>query len=109
MSYDFALSCDCCKTTLGDWNYTFNIAPMIVGALESIPPGEHWLDRLDGKPGPEGAAFLNDLISRLEADPARFEDMNPPNGWGSYAGLLLLLREMRDRVPECPTTWWASG
>ena len=27
-------------------------------------------------------------IARMKADPARFEKLNPPNGWGSYATLL---------------------
>jgi len=31
-------------------------------------------------------------IEKLMADPAKFEAMNPENGWGDYAGLLRVAR-----------------
>ena len=86
--------------------------PMVDGKLTWYPNGHGpvpWYEVLNGAEGPTGAAFLHAIIGQLEADPARYEAMNPPNKWGSYDSLLRVLREMRDAVPERPTTWRTSG
>lgn len=107
----------------GWWNYTHNCNRMIAAALEAAgggktPPtegvlgpviGPGWWYRLNGATGPEGAAYLSQIIAGLEADPQRYRAMNPTNGWGDYDSLLGVLRQMRDRVPEWPTEWSASG
>lgn len=120
----------------GDWNYTHNTSCMIYAVLEDagveLPASTRpcrWLDRvenvwhdapdghgsvawwehLNGMDGPSGAAYLNTIIRGLEADPARFEAMNPENGWGSYDTLLKVLTDMRNAVPEWPTKWSANG
>jgi hypothetical protein len=120
----------------GEWNYTHNTSGMIYAALNDagieLPASTRpcrWLDRetgtwhdapeghgtiawwehLDGMPGPEGAAFLDQIIQRLQGNPALFRAMNPPNGWGNYDDLLTVLTAMRDRVPEWPTTWRTFG
>ena len=118
----------------GDWNHTHNCNGMANALLSAdelrdgairwwtkhnrpdvvdrIRGGEmrgSWWDCLDGMSGPEGAAFLDRIIRGLEADPARFEAMNPENGWGSYDTFLSVLRDMRKSVPEWPTTWSVSG
>jgi len=112
--------------TEGEWNYTHNTNGMVAAALlvshhlplghiDSGPGplgraiGPCWWDHLHGKSGPEGAALLNAVIRQLETYPDQFRDMDPPNGWGGYDTLLPLLREMRDRVPEWPTTWSVHG
>ena len=107
----------------GDWNYTHNVNGMIAAAYEAITGhqteqcrgplgpaiGPAWWDRLNGACGEDGRAYLADIIKGLEADPARFRAMNPANGWGDYDRLLSVLRDMRDRVPDWPTRWEASG
>lgn len=107
----------------GDWNYTHNCSRMIYAVLEDegIELGERlmgfpermlpcsWYDRLNGATGPDGAAYLDTIVRGLEADPERFRAMNPENGWGDYDSLLKTLTDMRDRVPEWPTEWSASG
>lgn len=114
MSWDATLTDDRGHTE-GDWNCTHNVAPMIYDAIErssTIEPlteRESWYDRLNGMTGTDGRDYLTTIICALEADPARYEAMNPPNGWGSYDGLLGVLREMRDRVPDWPTVWSTSG
>ena len=35
---------------------------------------------------------LREGLSRLEADPATYEKLNPSNGWGDYDGLLRFVR-----------------
>lgn len=41
-------------------------------------------------------------IARLKADPARFEALVPPNGWGSYSGFLEFVEACRDACIEHP-------
>lgn len=107
----------------GDWNYTHNCNGMIAAAYHYVTDetidqcggplgpaiGPAWWDRLNGMSGGEGQDYLAAIIRGLEADPARFRCMEPENKWGSYDSLLTVLREMRDRVPEWPTRWEASG
>lgn len=121
----------------GWWNYTHNTSSMIYAVLEDAgielapdtrpcwahpltaegklthyPNGKGtiaWWEHLNGLDGPEGAEFIGSILKGLRADPARFEAMNPPNGWGTYDGIVKVLTEMHDAVPEWPTRWSASG
>jgi len=96
----------------GEWNYTHNTSRMIYDALETVGyrfDEPTWYSHLNGKSGPEGAAYLDVIIRHLEAEPAKYEAMNPENGWGSYDTLVPVLRSMRAAVPEWPCSWEASG
>lgn len=136
MSWDACLVDDRGHTE-GDWNYTHNTSVMFYAALEDAgfvlapstrecwalpldgngklthyPEGRgtiSWWEHLNGLSGPEGAAYLDIIIRGMEADPERFRAMNPDNGWGDYDSVLKVLTEMRNAVPEWPTTWGASG
>ena len=131
MSWDVDLI-DAAGNSVGSWNYTHNVNPMIRFALNNCerwwlvtpdPPAPWWrwllvepglngtrTLSLDGCPGPVGAQFLHEVASELDGPRASvYEDMNPPNGWGSRASLVEVLREMVRSVPEWPTTWHASG
>lgn len=90
-------------------NYTHNTNRMIHEALGGSLVDHPWYASLDGASGPDGAAYLHRIISSLEADPIRFESMNPSNGWGSYESLLKVLKGMRDSVPERRCVWRVSG
>lgn len=121
MSWDADLSTKCCGAERGSWNYTHNTSCMIYDALtlcawerpEAAPPAREdwrWYDLLDGLDGAQGAEMLTALIAALEATPDRYLLMNPPNGWGTYDGMLRVLREMRDAsLSEVPTEWRCSG
>lgn len=89
------------------WEYTYNTTPMIHTACQKLglESERNWHEFLDGKTGPEGAQFLSNLITELESDPTFYRLKNPANGWGSYEGLLTVLRDMMRSVPEWPTHW----
>lgn len=111
----------------GDWNFTHNCNRM---ANAIVHPDENtdlttfdevlfpkaagrewksWWQLLNGMTGEEGRTYLSKIITGLEADPSRFRAMDPPNGWGSYDRFLEVLKEMRDHIPEWPSTWRVSG
>lgn len=117
MSWDADLICDACGHAMGDWNFTHNTNPMIDAVLPETAAtrttfwgGRSWWDLLHGMGGAAGAAFLNEIVVALEAEPDRFRAMNPPNGWGNYDALLGVLVDMRDRATtEVACTWKTSG
>lgn len=41
-------------------------------------------------------------LAKLESDPERFDKLNPPNGWGSYDGLLVFVRDYLRACEETP-------
>lgn len=84
---------------VGDWNFTWNLGPM----LRTAGVGFSRDDNLHGRTGAECAALLGTAIRAMEADPVRFRAMDPPNKWGSYDGILLVLREIRDACERYPT------
>lgn len=101
-------------TVVGEWNYTHNTNAMIHEALDragwELPPSAYrdgtasWCEAINGADGPTAARFFDAVIGQLEADPNRYEAMNPPNKWGSYSSLLAVLREIRAHVPDGPCT-----
>jgi hypothetical protein len=125
VSWDACLELAADPVTLADWNYTHNTNGMIAAAYEAVSGeatdqcggplgaviGAAWWKRLDGSGGKDGAAYLSQIVSGLEASPERFRAMNPENGWGDYDRLLTVLREMRDTGAQftSPTVWRVSG
>lgn len=97
----------------GVWNYTHNVGPMLNAALVAtgtVPAeGLTWWRRLDGLDGATGAVMLAAALGELVARPDVYQPMSPPNGWGSYDGIVDMLREMVAAVPEWPTVWTTSG
>lgn len=60
------------------WNLTYNLSPMLYAA--GMMP---WRSQI-GRSARVLAVHLAAVVARLNGDPARFEAMNPENGWGSY-------------------------
>ena len=108
MSWDAQLNCKSCQLPVGRWNYTHNTNAM-VRSLDWYPYDVPWWEHLNGLEGPDGAKWLDLIITGLEADPERFRAMNPANGWGDYDTFLIVLKEMRSAVSEVPTVWEAHG
>jgi len=87
---------------LSDRNITYNVGGMFRAALGIPEPGIHiedyrcrcryaedgghetGLKALHGAPCTEAAGAISAALARMDADPATYQAMNPPNGWGSY-------------------------
>ena len=109
MSWDATLTDDRGHTE-GEWNYTHNTNAMLNLADNNAGiQVESWWRHLDGMTGPEGGAFLQAIVNEIWREPATYEKLDPPNGWGSCATVMLVLREMIRAVPEWPTTWTVHG
>lgn len=102
MSYDLYLLIDTggehltCVVELG--NYTSNVGGMWAEALG------YRLGDLDGRNAADVIPDVTRAVKCMEADPAKYEAMNPDNGWGSYSGALAYLRSLLEGCIEHPKT-----
>lgn len=99
MSYDVSLLIDTGgdePVSVADFNYTFNCAPMFRMAMPNGICG------LDGKTAEEAAeiiaAGILDMKNRLDV----YEELNPPNGWGSRSGAVDFLNSVLTACMENP-------
>ena len=60
------------------------------------------LRELNDKKGKEAVKPLCDAINRMKADPEKYKEMNPPNGWGDYEGCLSYLMRFHDACYSNP-------
>ncbi|MGW5711622.1 hypothetical protein ACWF8U_20480 [Streptomyces olivaceus] len=98
MSYDVSLwttvdtgdpdALTVCVADVG--NYTSNVSRMWTDALG------HPLGELHDRTAGDCIEALKDAVTALEAEPARFTELEPANGWGTYEGALDYLRCLRD-------------
>jgi hypothetical protein len=71
--------------TVYSGNITHNLTTMAqaVGLYQALwYPFPQWQTAKDILP------VLREGLARLKADPARYQQFNPANGWGSYEGLV---------------------
>jgi hypothetical protein len=47
-------------------------------------------------------APLQEAITKLKSDPEHYKKFNPPNGWGTYEGLLKFLEQYLQACLEYP-------
>lgn len=114
--YDVGMSWDADLTTttgetLGSFNFTHNcnkMANTVLAESGCFHSTSFWVE-LHGLNGVQGKRLLDTLVRALEADPDRFDAMNPSNGWGSRKTLVEVLREMSACVSEQPAMWTTSG
>lgn len=69
--------------TVGRWNLTYNLSKMLNLAFE-VGPGAHFSDLWINKTAEECEQGVRDAVARMEADPERYKQENPSNGWGTY-------------------------
>lgn len=75
--------------------YSGNITHNLGGMAEAAGIQKHlWRpDELGIKRAGDLIQSLKAGLDNLRADPAKFEAMNPKNGWGSYTGLVDFVHE----------------
>ncbi len=103
MSLDIDLHCDHCHTTIADFNITHNLAPMWCEAT-----GEDWFRTFQGKKAGEMLPLLKQAAATLAADPVRFKKLDPPNGWGSYEGLVGFVGRLIEASERSPEARWSG-
>ena len=86
------------------FGYTYNCSKMWYAIF---PDAENMVD-IDGKTGRESLERLNHAIEVMENDMPRFEEMNPPNNWGSAIGFKCFLKNMRNAAENYPDARWRS-
>ncbi|WP_329114521.1 hypothetical protein [Streptomyces sp. NBC_01353] len=98
MSYDISLHLqidtggpelvDYCADDIG--NYTANVSGMWQEALGRRLADYHGMTAADAQ------ADLVRAVRDMTTDAAKYEAMNPPNGWGDYEGALDYLTRLRN-------------
>lgn len=82
---------------LGDC--TGNLAAVFTTALDGTD-----IYDLHGHTAGEAAPRLRAAVTRMLADPAKFEAMNPPNGWGDADGACRFLANAAAMCARHPKT-----
>jgi hypothetical protein len=99
VSYDIYLQIDTgageSVTAVEIGNYTSNVGPMWCEAL-----GDKLLREYHGAPCSEAAGPLAEAVKRMEAEPDKYREMEPANGWGDYEGALRYLRTLAEACAE---------
>lgn len=107
MSWDASLDCATCNHASGEWGYTYNTTPMTVHAAEAAGVVWHGFQRtLDGMNALDGAQLLAAICDEMVLNAARYEAMNPENGWGNRAGIVEVMRQMIDAGVASPQSTW---
>ena len=101
--------CGCEGHDLGSWNLTYNLSPMLRAAGF---PGWSEVVGNDLDPLPTGkrvAEVMAEVVSELRADPDKYRELNPPNGWGDYDGAVKTLSDcvavLREHPGAVVTSW----
>jgi hypothetical protein len=79
-------------------NVTYNLSPMFQKALSC----KEGLRIFNGERGQDSAFLLELAHSRLQEEEEEFLKLNPPNGWGDYAGAVSTINIMRRWAYEVP-------
>lgn len=99
MSYDIYVAVE---TGAGEWmeeyvgNYTYNVGPMFKKALGIR------LAELHDVPCLEAIHMLRTAIADMEDNPEEYKEMDPPNGWGDYAGAVKYLNDIKQACARHP-------
>lgn len=106
MSWDVGFELNGHRFEGSSWNYTHNCNEMMRKA------GLDWIYNLDGLKVKDTIPQFEMMLENLKADPERYREMNPSNGWGNYDELVSIweseilpaARKIAKDVPEA--TWW---
>lgn len=95
MSADYWLETPNCHGE-HSWNVTYNLGKMLRAA--GFP---EWRALAD-TPAVEAGGMLRKVADTLKADPDRFREFNPPNGWGDFEGAVEFLESFATGCAEHP-------
>ena len=101
MSYDVWMEADLggpepVAVELLEINYTYNVSKMFSAAIGETP------SKWNGKPASEVREACLKILAAFEADPAKFQAMNPENGWGDFDGARNFIRSISDACQKAP-------
>lgn len=65
------------EATVFEGNLTYNLSPMLYEA------GWEWHGQ-EGKTAETLLPLAESVLSNLKETPDKYQEMNPPNGWGNY-------------------------
>ncbi|MEE9395164.1 MAG: hypothetical protein V3W41_21955 [Planctomycetota bacterium] len=115
MSFNVKVSapgCDKCGHAVVVWEWTgmtYNLAPMfrLAGFYELMQSEfRRWLESGDDQPAPVLTADLLPLaesgLADMEENPAKYEALNPSNGWGDFRGALEFTRALVNACHMAP-------
>lgn len=77
-----------------DRNITYNLSKMYYKCIDG------GFNALNGMSCKDALPILNKAINDLIDNQEEYEKLNPENGWGSYDGLLEVLKDMRNCCEE---------
>jgi hypothetical protein len=80
-------------------NLTYNLSPMLDAA------GGYWeliCRQSQGKLGQDILPAVDALLAELRRDPAKYQAMNPSNGWGHYEGAVEFLTSLQFAIRQHP-------
>ncbi|MEN6532194.1 MAG: hypothetical protein ABFD89_00930 [Bryobacteraceae bacterium] len=98
MSLDIKLECKYCGTAFFEANVTHNLNSMaeLAGLYGPIwQPDENGIETAADLIGP-----LEGGIAEMKANPERFRELNPENGWGSYDDFVPWLERLLEACRE---------
>jgi len=80
-------------------NYTSNVVPMWAKALGGTSLGEY-----HGRNAGDAVTELRAAVARMDAEPAIYAAMNPPNGWGESRSARDYLNKVAQACADHPRT-----
>ncbi len=104
MSYDFSIYA-LREARVFDVNYTSNCSPVWHKAYEAVSgdPQAHFADVIEGLKAGDAAVILGKMIDWAEQQPREWlTGFDAKNGWGTGAGALEVLRELKRACAEHP-------
>jgi hypothetical protein len=96
MGYGIYLSCPTCREGEDIGSVSRNLGSMYFDVLQG------GISSLNNKKAADAIPDLEAAIKKLEADPAKYRAMNPPNGFGSYDALVEVLKRLLENCKDRP-------
>lgn len=92
------------KEEIFEGNYTYNVSAM----WYTIYPDDKGMVYIDGLTGKESIQKLQDAIEELENNSEFFDNLNPPNNFGSREGFVTYLKNCLNHATLYPDATWKS-